>query len=113
VSFRQQKEINLQTGIKGELKGLILWFTHWVKASVSHFFSQSHMNTGVGSIIRPLIPTSKRKCGLRPRAYLHASIEIEPPSTPSTGLSALAERVVKERRHRKFIERPPGSDKVN
>jgi hypothetical protein len=26
-------EINFQTGVKGELKGLILCFTHWVEAS--------------------------------------------------------------------------------
>jgi hypothetical protein len=38
------------------------------------------MNTGIGSIIRPLIPTSKKKCGLF-CAVLRASRRLRNPAT--------------------------------
>jgi hypothetical protein len=44
---------------------VIPWcLTHWVEASQTSFCAQSRMNTGAGSIIRSLLPTSKRKCGV-------------------------------------------------
>jgi hypothetical protein len=59
-------DINLQTSANRELKGLILFLTHWVEPSERSFCSQSRMNTGVGSIMQPLTQSSKRKCGVSP-----------------------------------------------
>src|ERR1019366_8817672 len=64
-------------GIEGELKGLVLLFTHWVQASGVSFAPQNRMNTGVGPIIRWFTPTSKGKCGL-----IRDALAVRPTSTP-------------------------------
>jgi len=56
-------EINFQRGVERELKGLILCFTHWVKASANLVLRSKPHEYWRGSIIRLLTPTSKRKCG--------------------------------------------------
>src|ERR1019366_5605384 len=62
--YSRSLEIDFQRGVEGELKGLVLLFTHWVQASGVSLRRQNRINTGVGSIIRRFRPTSKRKCGL-------------------------------------------------
>src|SRR6266699_5381470 len=58
-------EINFQRGVERELKGLILCFTHWVEASANLvLLSKSHEYWSLARSYEPLMPTSKRKCGL-------------------------------------------------
>src|ERR1019366_1126313 len=63
--YSRSLEIDFQRGVEGELKGLVLLFTHWVQASGVSLRRQNRINTGVGSIIRRFRPTSKRKCGVK------------------------------------------------
>jgi hypothetical protein len=73
-------EINFQRRVKRELKGLILFLTHWVEPPRGRFHFPSRMNAGIGAIIQPLTQSSKRKCGFRyvqPRCSLNAIAEHE------------------------------------